>query len=56
MAKVYNRTAPKQVEHWAKIGEVMEDNPDLTYEFIRQALISKFEKETGKLEEYSLAK
>jgi len=52
MAKVYSRTAPKQIEHWAKIGEIMEDNPDLTYDFVRQALISKAEKEVGKLEEY----
>ena len=26
-----NRTTPKQIEHWAKIGKIMEDNPDLTY-------------------------
>lgn len=53
MAKAYSRTAPKQIEHWAKIGEIMEDNPDLTYEFVRQALISKAEKEAGKLEKYT---
>jgi predicted transcriptional regulator len=28
MAKALNRTTPKQIEHWAKIGEMMEDNPD----------------------------
>lgn len=53
MAKVNSRSAPKQIEHWAKIGEIMEDHPDLTYEFVSQALISKAEKEAGKLEEYS---
>ena len=52
MAKAYSRTAPKQIDHWAKIGEIMEDNPDLTYDLVRQALISKAEKEAGKLEEY----
>jgi hypothetical protein len=26
MAKAFNRTAPKQIEHWDKIGEMMEDN------------------------------
>ena len=31
MAKALNRTAPKQIEHWAKIGEMMEDNPCLLY-------------------------
>jgi predicted transcriptional regulator len=53
IAKAVSRTAPKQIEHWAKIGEMMEDNPDLPYEFVRQAIIAQAEKEAGKLEEYS---
>ena len=52
MAKALNRTTPKQIEHWAKIGEIMEDNPDLPYEFVRQVIIAKAEKEAGKLEGY----
>ena len=52
MAKALSRTAPKQIEHWAKIGEMMEDNPDLPYEFVKQAIIAKAEREAGKLEAY----
>ena len=52
MGKALNRTTPKQIEHWAKIGEIMEDNPDLSYDFVKQAIISKAEKEAGKLEPY----
>ncbi len=52
MAKAYNRTTRKQIEHWAKIGEMMEDNPDLPYEFVKNAIIAKAEKEAGKLENY----
>jgi len=52
MARALNRTTPKQIEHWAKIGEIMEDNPDLPYEFVRQVIIAKAEKEAGKLEAY----
>lgn len=29
IGKTLNRTTPKQIEHWVKIGEMMEDNPDL---------------------------
>ena len=47
MAKAYNRTPPKQIEHWARIGEIMEDNPDLPYELVAEA-----EREAGKLESY----
>lgn len=53
MGKALNRTTPKQIEHWAKIGEIMEDNPDLPYELVKQAIIAKAEKEAGKLGAYS---
>lgn len=52
IGKALNRSTPKQIEHWAKIGEMMEDNPDLPYEFVKQAIIAKAEKDAGKLEVY----
>jgi predicted transcriptional regulator len=52
IAKAFNRTPPKQIEHWAIIGELMEDNPDLPYEFVRQSIIAEAEREAGKLEGY----
>ena len=52
MAKALNRTPPKQIEHWAKIGEIMEDNPDLPYQFVKQVIIGAAEREAGKLESY----
>jgi hypothetical protein len=52
MAKALNRTTQKKIGHWAKIGEMMEGNPDLPYEFVKQAIIAKAEKEAGKLEVY----
>ncbi|WP_044407016.1 TA system antitoxin ParD family protein [Thiomicrospira microaerophila] len=51
-AKAASRSIPKQIEHWAKIGEIMEDNPDLSYEFVKQAMMAKAEKDAGKLEPY----
>ncbi|NDW20185.1 TA system antitoxin ParD family protein [Alteromonas hispanica] len=38
MGKALNRTMPKQIDHWAKIGEMMEANPDLPYEFVKNAI------------------
>jgi hypothetical protein len=52
MAKALHRSTPKQIEHWARIGEIMEDNPELPYGFVRLAMIAKAEKEAGKLESY----
>ena len=53
IGKALNRTTPKQIEHWAKIGGIMEDNPDLPYEFVKQAVISQAQKEAGKMEPYN---
>jgi len=39
-AAAYSRSVPKQIEHWAKIGRIAEENPDLPYSFIRDILIS----------------
>ncbi|PCJ20273.1 MAG: hypothetical protein COA96_15840 [SAR86 cluster bacterium] len=52
MAKALNRTPPKQIEHWAKIGKIMEDNPELPYEFVKQAIIAEAEREAGELKSY----
>jgi predicted transcriptional regulator len=49
-ARAQSRTTPKQIEHWAKIGRIMEDNPDLSYEFVSQLLVAQAEKEAGLME------
>ncbi len=46
-AETTNRTLQEQVEHWIKIGMIVEENPDLPYEFIQQILIAKEEVESG---------
>ncbi|MES9898430.1 MAG: hypothetical protein ABW148_05340 [Sedimenticola sp.] len=55
-AKVYadvsKRSVPKQIEHWAEIGRMVEDNPDLPYEFIRQAAIATTEVNAGRITRY----
>ncbi len=50
ISKALNRSIAGQVEHWAKIGIIAEANPDLTYRFIRDILISQQEMDDGKLE------
>ena len=51
-AKASGLTIPKQIEHWAIIGKMMEDNPDLPYNFIEQAIASNVEREVGKISSY----
>lgn len=49
---VMSRSGAGQIEHWAKIGKIAEDNPDLTYEFIRDALIARAEADNGLVSDY----
>ena len=37
-AKVQHRSVAKQVEYWAQIGKIAEDNPDLPLSFIQDIL------------------
>ena len=52
MSKALNRSIAGQIEHWAKIGRIAEENPDLTYEFIKNILIAQQEAQNGDLKPY----
>ena len=59
-AKVYgdanHRSPPKQIEHWSQIGRIAEDNPELSYEFIREALLATAEINLGSVQKYVRSK
>lgn len=49
---VEHRSAPKQLEFWAKIGRIAEDNPDLPFEMIKDILLGNAQAATVNLEPY----
>lgn len=51
-AEASNRSIPKQIEHWAKIGRIAEDNPDLPYSFIHESLLAEIEMNNGRVSKY----
>lgn len=51
-AEAENRSVPKQIEYWAKVGQIMMDNPDLPYEFVRETLLATEEVKQGLAEPY----
>ena len=55
-ASINSRSVPKQIEHWAKIGRIAEENPDLPYEFIRGVLEAKAEMENGDVSVFEFRK
>ena len=52
-SKIEHRSLTGQIEHWARIGKCAEENPDLTYDLIREILIGMEELDRGEREEYT---
>lgn len=52
VSKALNRSVARQIEHWARIGKIAEENPDLTYELIKDLLIAREEAKVGNLSNY----
>jgi hypothetical protein len=51
-SSVDNRSVTGQIEHWAKIGRCVEENPDLTYNLIKEILIGLEELDQEEYSEY----
>lgn len=46
------RSLTKQIEYWAQLGRVIEDNKDLPFDFIKDILISLEEEKQAGFEPY----
>jgi hypothetical protein len=53
--KIYNRSVPKQIEFWSRIGKIAEENPDMSYDEIRKILFALEEKKLGDVEEFNFS-
>ncbi len=51
-SKVESRSVTGQIEHWAKIGKIAEENPDSTFNLIKELLIGIEELDSGRGIEY----
>lgn len=52
LSVVDNRSVTGQIEHWARVGKCVEENPDLTYRLIKDILVGIEELEQGESTEY----
>ena len=52
VAAAEHRSLAGQVEYWASIGRVAEENPDLPFSMLRELLRAKAEADAGLVEEY----
>ncbi len=51
-SRIDHRSLTGQIEHWARMGKYVEENPDLTYSLIKEILIGVEELEQGEKSEY----
>jgi hypothetical protein len=51
-AEINSRSVPKQIEYWAKIGKIAEENSDLPFDFIKGVIEGKYEIENGEVSEF----
>jgi len=51
-SKIDHRSLTGQIEHWAMIGKCAEQNPELTYELIKEMLLGMEELDNGERTEY----
>jgi len=52
VSSVENRSVTGQIEYWAKIGKCAEENPDLTFNLVKDILLGLEELEQGEVSEY----
>jgi hypothetical protein len=55
-SRIEHRSLTGQIEHWARMGKYIEENPDLTYNLIKEILIGIEELERGEKSEYKFGK
>ncbi|MEB0028850.1 hypothetical protein QN375_24290 [Pseudomonas sp. MH9.2] len=52
-ASAAHRSTPKQIEHWATLGRIAEQNPELSYDFILGLLQARAQLKVGDASEYA---
>jgi hypothetical protein len=55
-SKIMQRSLAGQIEYWAKMGEILEDNPDLSFSFVQAILIGREEANSDQLIPYNVSK
>lgn len=51
-AQAMHRSVPRQIEYWARLGKLAEENPDLPVHLLQDMLIGMEEVKAGYLSEY----
>lgn len=55
-SRALNRSVAGQIEYWAKMGQMLEDNPDLSFSFVQDIIIGREQAKAGDLMQYEFSK
>jgi hypothetical protein len=55
-SSLQNRSIQQQIEYWAKIGQIVEENPELNFNAIKEILLGIEDVKAGNVEEYKPVK
>lgn len=50
--KAQQRSVPRQIEYWARIGKIADENPELSLGFVKDILVGMEEVHAGDVSEY----
>lgn len=50
--KAQQRSVPRQIEYWARMGKIADENPDLALSFVKDILLGIEETNAGDVSEY----
>lgn len=51
-SRALRRSLAGQIEYWAKMGEILEDNPDLSFSFVQEILLGREQANADELTPY----
>ncbi|SEH04333.1 Uncharacterised protein [Candidatus Venteria ishoeyi] len=51
-SRVFHRSLSGQIEYWAKMGEILEENPDLSFAFVQEIMVGREQVNAGDLTPY----
>ena len=49
-----HRSVAGQIEYWAKMGKILEENPNLPFQFVQDILVGLEECESGEFTPYEI--
>jgi len=51
-SRAMHRSLAGQIEYWAEMGEILEDNPELSFSFVQEIMVGREQVKVGDLTPY----